>query len=257
VPPQEMADNFWGYFQFFSPEFFRGKRVLEAGSGMGRHTYFLAQFAGKVVAIDLGSAIRVTAANTVMQRNVRLVQADIDHLPFQPESFDFICSIGVLHHLPDPNAGFHRLVQCLRPGGTLYVYLYWALEDAAAWKRSTLALISTLRRLTVRLPYPLLERLAWLVAVVGYCSFSLPYRYFSQRPMTHLLVRDFPLQRYAIDGFRVCYNDQFDRLSAPLEHRFTRNQVLDLFAHEGLVDVHIKPHYGWLACGRKPQKTGK
>jgi SAM-dependent methyltransferase len=252
-----MADNFWGYFQFFSPEFFRRKRVLEAGSGMGRHTYFLAQFAGKVVAIDLGSAIRVTAANTLMQRNVRLVQADIDHLPFQPESFDFICSIGVLHHLPDPKAGFHRLVQSLRPGGTVHVYLYWALEDAAAWKRSTLALINTLRRLTVRLPYPLLERLAWLVAVVGYLSFSLPYRYLSQRPTTHLLVRDFPLQRYAKDGFQVCYNDQFDRLSAPLEYRFTRNQVLDLFAHEGLVDVHIQPHYGWLACGRKPEKTGK
>ncbi|HEX9870795.1 MAG TPA: class I SAM-dependent methyltransferase [Candidatus Tectomicrobia bacterium] len=257
VPPQDMADNFWGYFQFFSPEFFRGQRVLEAGSGMGRHTYFLAQFAGEVVAIDLGGAIRVTAANTATQRNVRLVQADIDHLPFQPESFDFICSIGALHHLPDPKAGFHRLVHCLRPGGTLHVYLYWALEDAAAWKRSTLALITTLRRLTVPLPHPLLERLAWLVAVVGYLSFALPYRYLSPWPATDRLVKQFPLQRYAKDGFRVCYNDQFDRLSAPLEHRFTRNHVLELFALEGLVDVHIQPHYGWLACGRKPEKTGK
>jgi SAM-dependent methyltransferase len=257
VPAKEMADNFWGYFQFFPPKFFRGKRVLEAGSGMGRHTYFLAQLAREVVAIDLGEAIQVTAANVAGQRNVHLIQADIDDLPFQPESFDIICSIGVLHHLPNPEAGFHRLVQCLRSGGTLHVYLYWALEDAPAWKHSALALITTFRCLSVRLPYPLLEKLAWFVAVVGYLSFSLPYRYLSRWPTTHPLVKDFPLQRYAKDGFRVCYNDQFDRLSAPLERRFTRSQVLELFARAGLVDVRIEPHYGWLACGRKLEKTEK
>jgi SAM-dependent methyltransferase len=257
VPPQEMENNFWGYFQFFSPEFFKGKRVLEAGSGMGRHTYFLAQFAREVVAIDLGEAIWVTATHVVGQHNVHLIQADIDHPPFQPESFDFICSIGVLHHLSSPEAGFHHLVRCLRPGGTLHVYLYWALEGAPAWKRGMLELICAFRHLTVRLPYPLLEKLAWLMALVGYLSFSLPYRYLSRWQTTHSLVKDFPLQRYAKDGFRVCYNDQFDRLSAPLEHRFMRDEVHELFARAGLVDIRIEPHFGWLACGRKPERVEK
>jgi SAM-dependent methyltransferase len=119
VAPQEMEDNFWGYFQFFSPEFFKDKGVLEAGSGMGRHTYFLAQLAREVVAIDLGEAIRVTAVHVAGHQNAYLIQADIDHLPFQPESFDFVCSIGVLHHLPNPEEGLCNLVHCLRPGGTL------------------------------------------------------------------------------------------------------------------------------------------
>jgi SAM-dependent methyltransferase len=250
-----MENNFWGYFQFFSPEFFNGKLVLEAGSGMGRHTYFLAQCARQVVAIDLGEAIWVTAAHVAGRHNVHLFQADIDHPPFQLGSFDFVCSIGVLHHLPNPEAGFQHLVRCLRPGGTLHVYLYWALEDSPAWKRAMLALVSAFRCLTVRIPYALLEKLAWLMAVVGYFSFSLPYRYLSRWPTTHSLVKNFPLQRYAKDGFRVCYNDQFDRLSAPLEHRFTRDQVLDLFARAGLVDVRIEPHFGWLACGRKPERA--
>jgi SAM-dependent methyltransferase len=205
----------------------------------------------------LGEAIWVTAAHVTGRHNVHLIQADIDHPPFQLESFDFICSIGVLHHLPNPEDGFHQLVRCLRPGGILHVYLYWALEGAPAWKRGTLALVNAFRYLTVRLPYPLLEKIAWLMAVVGYLTFSLPYRCLFRCQTTRSLVKDFPLQRYAKDGFRVCYNDQFDRLSAPLEHRFTRDQVLELFAHAGLVDVHIEPHFGWLACGRKPERMEK
>jgi len=35
----------------------------------------------------------------------QVVQADLHRPPFALESFDFIYSIGVLHHLPDPEAG--------------------------------------------------------------------------------------------------------------------------------------------------------
>jgi len=160
LPAEVWEENFWGYFQPFPRAFFKDKRVLEAGSGMGRHTYYLAQMARKVVSIDLGDAIRVTAATVTGQKNVHLVKADIDHLPFKGGSFDFVCSIGVLHHLPEPAVGFYKLVQSLRPGGFVHVYLYWALEDAPTWKRSLIALATLTRRLTVGLPYPVLEKVA-------------------------------------------------------------------------------------------------
>jgi SAM-dependent methyltransferase len=257
VQPVEMEDNFLGYFQFFTPDFFADKRVLEAGSGMGRHTYFLGRLAREVVAIDLGDAIRVTAENVSECQNIRLVQADIDNLPFQPESFDFVCSIGVLHHLVDTELGLRNLVTCLRPGGTCHVYLYWSLENSAAWKRLLLKLITNFRRLTTKLSYPVLEKVAWLVALFGYTFFSLPFRYLSRWKTTYPLVKDLPLQRYATDGFKVCFNDQFDRLSAPLERRFTENEVRELFASAGLVDVRLQKHFGWLACGQKPDEIHK
>jgi len=48
-----------------------------------------------------------------------------------PESFGFISSLGVLHHLPDPEAGFRSLVELLAPDG-LFLSIYTAaLRDAA------------------------------------------------------------------------------------------------------------------------------
>ncbi len=252
VSATEMEDNFRGYFGFLPAGALAGKRILEAGSGMGRHTYFLSELAAEVVAIDLGEAIAVTAANVAGRPNVHLAQADIDHLPFPDESFGFVCSIGVLHHLPSTEAGLGALVRCLERGGLVYVYLYWALENAPVWKRGLLAFVTMLRRITVRLPFPVVDKLAWLVAAAGYIGLSLPYRYLSRWRVTRNWVKDLPLQRYAKDGFRVCYNDQFDRLTAPLERRFTRDQVRTLMIGAGLKDVRVEPHYGWIAYGSKP-----
>lgn len=247
-----MKRNFDGYFQWFSPGFFAGKRVLEVGPGMGRHTYYLAQTAKEVVAVDLGPAIHVTRKNTARFPNVRCVQADACDLPFPVRSFDFVCAIGVLHHLPEPEAGFQALVRQLKPGGIVHVYLYWALEHAPAWQRLVLGLITFVRKLTVRLPHRLLDAVAFTVAVGGYTGFSLPYRHLSRWNCTRSIAAGLPLQRYARDGFRACYNDQFDRLSAPLEHRYTREQVRSWFVRAGLEDIRVEAHWGWIACGRRP-----
>jgi len=56
-----------------------------------------------VVAADLSRATDAAYANTRYRSNVHVVQADMHHLPFRtdPDDFDFVFSIGVVHHLPD------------------------------------------------------------------------------------------------------------------------------------------------------------
>jgi ubiquinone/menaquinone biosynthesis C-methylase UbiE len=247
-----MEDNFWGYFQFFSPEFFRGKRVLEIGPGMGRHTFHLAQYSAEVIAADLGPAIEVTRKNTAQCRNVRYLRSDVYALPFHVASFDVVCAVGVLPCVPNPQYDFQELVRFVKPGGTVHIYVYWALEHAPSWQRGLLHCVTQARRLTVRLPYPMLDAVAWVTAVLGYAAFSLPYKYLSRWACTQPIAEQLPLQRYAKDGFRVCHNDQFDRLSAPVEHRHMRAEVLSWFTNAGLENIRVEPHYGWIACGRKP-----
>ncbi len=72
---------------------------------------------------------------------------------------DFVLSIGVLHHIPDPAPVFPRRVFALRPGGRMAVWLY-GREGNAAY----LAAVRPLRAITRRLPHPVL---AGIVRVPG------------------------------------------------------------------------------------------
>jgi SAM-dependent methyltransferase len=57
-------------------------------------------------------------------KNLRLAQLDLESLPSLGESFDLIISTGVLHHLPEPDAGLCSLRDVLRADGALYLMLY-------------------------------------------------------------------------------------------------------------------------------------
>ena len=61
-----------------------------------------------------------------------------------------------------------------------------------------------------------------------------------------------PMKQYARYPFRVCVNDQFDRLSAPIENRYTKAEVEAWLRTAGLEDVEVFPNCGWVGTGRKP-----
>jgi len=107
------------------PEYFKGKLILDAGCGSGRWTYAMASLGATVVAVDLTDAgVAVTHNATAVMENVVVLQANVLHLPFRPDSFDFVVSWGVLHHTPNTKAAFERLVPLVKKGGQLYVMVY-------------------------------------------------------------------------------------------------------------------------------------
>ena len=45
--------------------------------------------------------------------------------PFVRQDFpDVVISIGVIHHLPDPEKGFRTLYSLLKPGGEIFIWVY-------------------------------------------------------------------------------------------------------------------------------------
>jgi len=103
--------------------------VLVAGCGTGQESAELAQaFPGcRVLAIDLSLASLAYARRKSREMglaNVDYAQADIMALEPAGRAFDVISSVGVLHHLRDPVAGWRRLLALLRPGGWMQVGLY-------------------------------------------------------------------------------------------------------------------------------------
>ena len=101
-------------------------RVLEVGTGLGGDAARFARLAphAEVAAIDLSKAIEVAARRFGGPENLHYLQADIMHLPFAPDTFDFISAEQVIHHTPDAARAFANLAKRLAPGGVFAAYLY-------------------------------------------------------------------------------------------------------------------------------------
>lgn len=245
----EWERQFLDYMQPHGPEFFRGKKVLDAGCGNGRFAYYAGKYGAEVWAIDLGPAVEVARRNTESV-GANVVQADLHNPPFALESFDFIYSIGVLHHLPDPEVAFRNLLRFLKPGGEVQIYLYWKPERRPI-KALLLSGIGGARALTTRMPHKAVYLLAYPAAVSAFLFFVWPYRIMKRLRRLERLAEELPMKQYASYPFRVCVNDQLDRLSAPIENRYTRADVQNWLSRASLESPFVGENFGWVATGRK------
>jgi len=106
-------------------------RILVAGCGTGRDAIWLASNLANsdVLAVDLSLSSLAYAqrmAEMVGVTNIEFRQGDILGLGGLSDRFDLISSIGVLHHMRDPQAGLRVLARLLPPGGLLRLGLYSA-----------------------------------------------------------------------------------------------------------------------------------
>ncbi|MDA8921959.1 tetratricopeptide repeat protein [Gammaproteobacteria bacterium] len=103
--------------------------ILIAGCGTGQHSIGTAsRFSNcHVTAVDLSLASLAYAqrkSNELRITNIDYFQADILHLHQVGKEFDIIESVGVLHHMDEPMAGWRVLVDLLKPGGLMLIGLY-------------------------------------------------------------------------------------------------------------------------------------
>jgi SAM-dependent methyltransferase len=109
-----------------------GDEILIAGCGTGEQSINNAQTfpQSKVLAIDISRTSLAYARRRTRElgvRNIEYAQADILKLGSIGRSFDFIESVGVLHHMAEPEAGWRSLLSLLRPGGVMRIALYSTL----------------------------------------------------------------------------------------------------------------------------------
>ncbi|MBI2880074.1 MAG: methyltransferase domain-containing protein [Candidatus Tectomicrobia bacterium] len=245
VPANE--GHFLNYIHPLKPDFFRGKRVLDAACGFGRHAYYAAGYGTRhMVGMDFSNAIFSAREVNRNRPNVSLVKGDIYQLPFRRGAFDCIYSLGALHHLPDPEGGFLALLDYLKPGGAIAVWVY------SKKRRFMNRVLEGVRFVTRNIPFATLKKICFLCACVDYFCFILPYK--PLRGIPFLEKRMLPrIKLYAKFPFWVNYADWFDRLSAPVRYYFNREDLGDWARRAGLVNVIISPtgEYGWRLYGER------
>jgi len=241
---KEWEKNFNFYFEPIGDlSTLKGKKALEASCGCGRHAYYAAKWAKEIIAVDISCAIDVALNNTKEHNNIHFIQADICALPFPKKSFDFIYSIGVLHHLPDPETGFKKLVELLRDKAGILTYLYHDFPKND-FNYYGLRLVDFPRIITTKMPHGLLYFLCFPIAAFYYLLLVLPYKFLRAMKMGHI---DWPFKAYADYPFRVLVNDAFDRYATATANRYLREDVLGWYQRAGLQKVNIKR--GWRTFG--------
>jgi SAM-dependent methyltransferase len=120
---------------------FAGQRVLDVGCGNGYVLERYARAGARVTGVDLTEQAVDLTRRRFQLRGCRgeLIVASAEALPFADASFDCVCSMGVLHHIPDTSLGVAEVRRVLRPGGRL-ITMFYSRESARyrlhmAWQR--------------------------------------------------------------------------------------------------------------------------
>jgi SAM-dependent methyltransferase len=213
----------------FRPEDLAGKLVLDVGCGMGRFADVATRWGARVVGVDLSLAAEVAAVN-LSSRDATILQADVFHLPFAPESFDFIYSIGVLHHTPDCEAAFKVLPRFLKPGGRIAIWLYSKYHN---WYKMS----DVYRKVTRRMPPRLLHTLCYGVIPLYGVHRVLRKIPVIGRPSSGVLAYAIPMAFHEDPKWRVL--DTFDWYSPWYQSKHTYEEVFRWFEDCGLEDLRV------------------
>jgi SAM-dependent methyltransferase len=228
---------------FFTAGNLQGKAIAEIGSGSGRWVrVFLDAGAAHVIALEPSAAMQVlerTFANEPAR--VALMHAPGDQLPARADR-DYVFSIGVLHHIPEPDPVCRAALGALKPGGTFGVWLY-GREGNAMY----LTVFGALHGITRRLPHRGLAAVSWLLgwgldAYIAACRIlPLPLRGYAQNVLAKL----------SRDKRRLVI---YDQLNPAYAKYYTRAEAQALLARAGCEDirVHHRHGYSWTVVGRKP-----
>ncbi|MBE9222464.1 class I SAM-dependent methyltransferase [Cyanobacterium stanieri LEGE 03274] len=148
-PPDPLLDEpppgyNWRWHYQSAYNFCKGKkphkpqvRILDAGCGTGSSTEYLVLHnpTADILAVDISENALATAQKRLeksgvlkdFQGNIEFRQFNLERARELEGSFDFINSVGVLHHLPNPVVGIQALADKLADDGLFHIFVYGEL----------------------------------------------------------------------------------------------------------------------------------
>ena len=144
----------------------KNKKILDAGCGIGRNSYYCIKCGAKEVYLfDVEqSTVNIAKENIKNYENAHVFEDSIyTQESISDDSFDLVMSIGVIHHLSEPQLAISKLFSKVKKDGKLLIWVYGYEGNEFLIK-----LLKILRFFTTRLPYKLVEFLGKIFALVLY-----------------------------------------------------------------------------------------
>lgn len=219
--------------------------ILDAGCGEGIDLSMVALDPRcEVIGVELSDGgVETSLARTRGLERAHVVQGDLLRIPIADATFDGAYSYGVVHHTPDPPRAVREIARTLKPGAPLLLYVYEDFSDRSLGWRVALAVANSARLVTTKLPPRLLMRICRLLSPIVWLFLTVPSRHFrwaSRFPYRHGTTPS------SMSG------DLYDRLSAPIEKRYSKEGAAALAASAGLQVERVAARRGWMVYATKP-----
>jgi SAM-dependent methyltransferase len=244
---QRMFDNYFNIFPW--EKITRDAVGFDLGCGSGRWAKLVAPRVGKLYLFDPSAdALDVAERNLASAHNCEFALAGAGEIPLKDNSCDFGYSLGVLHHIPDTEAGLRECVVKLKLGAPFLLYLYYSFDNRPAWFRAIWKVSNVIRSGICRLPHPIRYAISQVFAALVYFPLARTALILEKLGMD---VANFPLSQYRNNSFYVMRNDALDRFGTRLEKRFSRNEIRVMMERSGRENITFSTTSFWTAVGFK------
>lgn len=226
----------------FDPELLRGCRVAEIGAGVGRSLLNMSRYSpAELIGYEPSECFSYLAENMRGVANCRLVNKGGHE--FYEHNLDYVLSIGVIHHIPDPLQVVRNAYASLKPNGQFVIWVYGNQLWGYVWFQRFV------RIFTQRLGDSALNWLSGLLAVTltSYANF-----------IERLKIRRAPLYRYLRTTFMKLSMEFrkiviFDQLNPGWSDYYSDTRLRELLLSGGFSSVRIeeKDGYSWTAIATR------
>jgi SAM-dependent methyltransferase len=206
-------------------KFWSGKKILDAGCGIGRNTYWPMSYGAKsAVSFDMDDrTLKAAASNLKKYQEASIEKLSIYDIPYKNE-FDISFSIGVVHHLEFPEKAIDKLVQATKPGGNVLVWLY-GYENMAIYVH----VLNPIRKILFsKAPLPIVRFMSYIPTFLLYIYIHLgisKLEYFKLlKKLTFIQIQQIV----------------FDQMLPKTAKYYKKNEALQLLNHKYLFDHKIE-----------------